>query len=35
MGIITVSINDEVEDTFRKTVDSLYKGKKGSLGKAP
>lgn len=34
MGTMTVSVKDEVEDSFRKVVNSIYSGKKGSLGKA-
>ena len=34
MGTITISVDDEVEKEFRKTVEEHKGGKKGDLGKA-
>lgn len=34
MGTITLSIDDDEEEQFRKTVRQRYGNKKGSLGKA-
>ncbi|MFH1072910.1 MAG: hypothetical protein V1743_05785 [Nanoarchaeota archaeon] len=34
MGTITINVNDETEELFRKRVSQLYGKRKGSLGKA-
>lgn len=34
MGTITISVDDEVEEKFRKTVGASIGNKKGDLGKA-
>jgi len=34
MGTITISVDDEVEKEFRKTVEEHEGGKKGDLGRA-